>query len=226
LSGRSSEISELENARAWFESWREPTVFSDRLSKIRPLLKRGEFLYVKEGKWYREAWALSAYSKFICPNAIRLNHDDPPDAFVKRGEIDTPIEITEVLEPGRKPSLFYKAKTPELILDPGEDWIKRAEAIPDALRSRLADKAKRAYTKGTELLVYLNIDELGVRQEEIESQLLSILPSSTGSFAMTHVIWKYKLFSSNGEIKAIPDPFEFEVDDDEDEEIFRSAVAD
>ncbi len=215
---------ELEKAKVWFECWREPSTFSDQLSQVRPLLNKGRFLYVREGKWYREAWALNAYSKFCSFDAIRLNHDDPPDAFAKHGKTEIPIEITEVMEPERRPAAFYRQSSSKISLDPVENWIKRAEELPGALEASIKRKSRNSYPANTELLIYLNIQEFGIRQKKIESQISSIL-TQPAPFALIHVLWQGKLFCSNGEVK-VSSSFD-ECDDDwDDGELFKGTLKD
>jgi hypothetical protein len=218
-------ISRLEKERPWFEKWREPKEFATRLKSIWPFLRGGEFLFEREGKWFCEAWALSKYAEFTCPSAIQLNRIDPPDGFVRRGDVVVPIEITVALEPGRKPALEFRAARLSSEFEPVERWVELAAAIVPALRARIEKKLQSKLSLGTELLVYLNIGEYGIRQREIEQDIKSILQEKIGAFSAIHVLWKEKLISSSGETRSLPNPFDFESSDDDEEEIFRFAVS-
>jgi hypothetical protein len=129
-----------------------------------------------------------------------------------------------VIKPGRKPGLEFRPARVSVELDPVESWLKRAEKIAPALRERIQKKLQSRHIPGTELLIYLNIGECGIQQREIERDIKLILQEGIGSFSMVHVLWKEKLISSNGEIRSLPSPLELESDDDE-EEVFRFAVA-
>ena len=52
--------------------------------------------------------------------------------------------------------------------DPVEDWIARADAIPEALETAIRKKVAKRYGSGVWLVVYLNLGEYGIRQQQTE----------------------------------------------------------
>jgi hypothetical protein len=201
---------ELERQRSWFEQWRTPSEFAQRFEQLKRIVKSEFYFNRNESKWAREAWVLNEFAQITTPMQIKLNRDDPPDAYVRINSEPVPLEISEVIEPGRRRGLEYRPGTPQIEDDPIEDWIARADAIAPALRDRIADKKMGSYPAGTILLIYLNISEWGIRQREIESEIRSILVGPRGSFASVQVLWKEKLFSSTGEIRLDPRVSAFE----------------
>ena len=85
-------------------------------------------------------------------------------------------------------------------MDPGEKWARRAEQIPGALRAGIEKKRGKVYPEGTELFVYLNIDEYGIRQKAIETQIRTILSEDIRPLEAIHVLWKRKVYSADGMI--------------------------
>jgi hypothetical protein len=157
----------LKHARPWFEEWRSPDAFGRRLYQINRLMD-GEFLFNRQNlQWYREALTLVDYAKLIGPHRIRLTSQVRPDAYViwDTGSA-VPIEITEVMEPGRIRGHEYRPQNRGLKFDPVENWHKRLDAIPIAIREAIQKKERRNYPAHTTLLVYLNISGHGVRQPE------------------------------------------------------------
>lgn len=214
-------IAKLVEAQRWFECWRATSEFSNRYWTIRRLASpRIEFTR-REAKWLLEAYLLLKFAKLKHLKRIRLNRNDPPDAYYADHHRVVPIEITEVLEPGRRRGNEYPDDEPRVEDDPVEDWFKRAGSIPGALSDGLNKKKRKKYAAETELLIYLNISEWGIEQTAIEHQIRYTLSLSTEPFSKIHILWKGKLFSSDGAISNDPDPFDNDVGDDA--EIFQAA---
>jgi hypothetical protein len=51
------------------------------------------------------------------------------------------------------------------------NWVERAAAIPAALEKAVSRKAAKRYGSATSLLVYLNINDYGIRQTETEAAI-------------------------------------------------------
>jgi hypothetical protein len=77
--------------------------------------------------------------------------------------------------------------------DPVPNWVKRAEAIPGALEKAITDKLAKRYRSRMWLVVYLNINEWGIRQAERERALAEIKERHAESFGRLFVLWKDKL---------------------------------
>jgi hypothetical protein len=175
--------------------WRSPEAFENRLLQINRLMD-GEFLFNKRDlQWYREALTLVDYSALVAPHRIRLSSESRPDAYaIWRTGSSTPIEITEVMEPGRKRGQEYRGDR-GWRFDPVVDWHKRINSIPSALREGIQKKERHGYAQGTVSLVYLNISGQGIRQAETEDAIRAIVAGAS-KFAAIDVIWQRKLFSS------------------------------
>jgi hypothetical protein len=100
--------------------------------------------------------------------------------------------VTIALMPGRKMWDEYQPNAkPEH--DPVHNWIKRANAIPGALEKAITDKLARRYSSRMWLVVYLNINDWGIRQAETERAIAEIKQRRAESFDQLFVIWKDKL---------------------------------
>jgi hypothetical protein len=77
--------------------------------------------------------------------------------------------------------------------DPVQNWVERAEAIPGALEKAITDKLAKRYGSGMWLVVYLNINEWGIRQDETERAIAEIKERYAEFFGRLFVLWKDKL---------------------------------
>ena len=215
-------LSKLANARSWFEELRQVDEFDQRQTELAGMIGANLLFNRGEAKWLLEAWILKKFARFVDASQIRLNRPDPPDGYAIFESSTVPMEMTEVLEPGRKRGLEYRKSKPELEFDPGEDWLRRAESIPEALRQRISAKLSGRYSAETELVVYLNIGEYGIRQRQVENLIVSLLKNSLGPFVAIHIMWKEKLFSSSGETRSLA--ASNLMDESDDGEVFRHAL--
>jgi|ERR1700730_13781627 len=115
-----------------------------------------------------------------------------PDGYVKVGGKTHNIEITST-HGGRKLGEEYRGvKAPKL--DPVNDWITRAVSIPHHLDEAIDAKSKKKYSSPCWLVVYLNINEWGIRQTETERAIEAAKARFSGSFETISVLWKEKVY--------------------------------
>ena len=79
-------------------------------------------------------------------------------------------------------------------MDPVENWVARAESIPRNLREVIEAKRKKNYASPCWLVVYININEWGIRQVETEKAIEAIKAEFVASFEAISVLWKEKLY--------------------------------
>jgi hypothetical protein len=102
------------------------------------------------------------------------------------------IEATIALMPGRKMWEEYQFQG-ELERESVDDWAERADVIPGALERAIMDKVAKAYGSKMWVVVYLNINDGGIRQREIEVAIAEIKARHARSFDRICVIWKDNL---------------------------------
>lgn len=194
----------LSSRREWFWSWRSPSEVLQELDDINRVLRSDHsfqpaaLVTHRDAKQLREAWVLAKCAGPMDISRIRLSPQDPPDGHIDRGGVQVHAEVLEILEPGRKRNLEFAPDAPNITMDPVENWVRRANAIPGALAEGIDKKKAKCYPSCTELFVYLNIGEYGIRQKEIEGVIRSLLDQPIKPFAAIHVRWKEKVFSENG----------------------------
>lgn len=198
-----AEIAEfLEQERPWFNQWRAPSVFSEKLKHVKRPSFSHHYFTKSKAKWVLEAWVLNKFAAIVSADEIKLSDNSAPDAYAKIDGNEVGIEITSVSEPGRKIAEEYRdpKNRKEIELDPVENWVRRAESAAPALAEGISIKIQKRYSFAVDLLVYLNISEYGIRQQAIEEKISEILSSNIGSFAAVWVLWKNKVFCSSGKV--------------------------
>jgi hypothetical protein len=201
----------LARKRRWFEQWRAPHEFTQRIEQIDRIID-SSFLFNRTGiNWFLEALSLNSYAKIEKPARVQLNRRDPPDAYVfKQGNV-IPVEITEVLEPGRKRGLEYRWNDGATRVHWGavdkrgfgsEDLVKRAREIAAALKERISSKESGNYPPSTILLVDLNMSIRGFRRDEVRDKICSVLDDNF-RFSEIIVLWNGLIFkrSMNGGVE-------------------------
>ena len=79
-------------------------------------------------------------------------------------------------------------------MDPIENWIERANSIPKYLDEAISGKIKKNYASPCWLVVYLNINEYGVRQNETEQVIAETKACYSEGFVEISILWKGKLY--------------------------------
>lgn len=211
----------LSSRKEWFWKWRSPTEAIEELNLINRIiqsdypLQSSAFVTRREAKQLREVWVLAKCANSMSIPEIKLSIEDPPDGYIRRRGDAVPAEVLEIMEPGRKRNLEFAPDAPQISMDPGENWVRRANAIPGALAEGIQKKKSKIYPQSTELFVYLNIGEYGIRQKEIEGYIRLLLVEPVKPFDAIHVRWKEKTFSNCG---AVYEDSSFAIDSEMDDE--------
>lgn len=116
-----------------------------------------------------------------------------PDGQSGTPQTPTDIEITEVLEEGRKRGDEYRdGKQPK---DGNvKEWRSRAESIPHQLEKAIERKIRKGYSRKCMLLIYVNMSNYGMLQKEIEVAIASLKTRYVASFDEMNILWQGKLY--------------------------------
>jgi len=149
-----------------------------------------------------EAWGGAKFGELRNAEHVRLVLDDQPDFLLRFDScIEEKWEFTEADVHGRRRGDEYRdmaediANRREAVADdPVENWVQRADQVPDVLRDRATNKAKKAYPKETHLLIYLNVNEFGIRHKEIEEGMADATEPASGAFEEVWILWKEQAY--------------------------------
>jgi hypothetical protein len=78
--------------------------------------------------------------------------------------------------------------------DPVEDWIARADAIPEALEAAIQKKIAKRYGGGVWLVIYLNLNDYGIREQQTELIIAQVKQKYANAFDGLFVLWKDKVY--------------------------------
>ena len=143
-----------------------------------------------------EGWAAAKFAQRRSADNVRLipQRDQWPDFELLFGGQKESWEFTEADIPDRRRGDEYQAGRSLATQDPVEDWIKRAEQAPEAIRQRCTNKVAKHYSGRAGLLVYLNIGEFGISQAEIEASFKDATRSAKDAFSEVWVLWKERAY--------------------------------
>lgn len=150
-----------------------------------------------------EAWAAAKFAALRRAAHVRLipQRDCWPDFELRAGNQVEQWEFTEADEPDRRRGDEYRTHSqrravggPTVENDPVEDWIARAERVPTALCVAVRRKLQRRYSDSASLLIYLNIDEYGIRQNEIEASFQNATAKGKDAFTEIWILWKDRAY--------------------------------
>jgi hypothetical protein len=79
-------------------------------------------------------------------------------------------------------------------LDPVENWIERANSIPKYLDEAIGVKIKKRYASPCWLVIYLNISEYGIRQNETKQTIAETKARYSEHFVEISILWKGELY--------------------------------
>lgn len=184
---------DLKSVREDLAQWRAPLNFRRAVHRLHSRCRARDFKGPQR-KFLLDAWTLAELVRHQPVDEVRPA--DPseqfPDGYVKiRGKIEK-VEATIAVTPGRRMWDEYQVDA-KLEFDPVDNWVKRARTIPGALEKAITDKIAKRYGSKVWLVVYLNINEGGIRQLETERAIAEIKRRHVESFDRLFVIWKDKL---------------------------------
>jgi hypothetical protein len=188
---------ERETHRAWLTEWRAPDEMYEYVDRL-----MGEVGLGRAGcEFLRDAWAASTFASLRGAPAVRLVSDLWPDFEVRTGAGLERFEFVQADIEGRRMDVEHRearakkfAGKSTLEHDPVEAWIARAEQVPACLARAVASKIGKNYAQKTSLLVYLNINEYGIRQREIEGSFATSTAEARDKFKNVWVLWKARAY--------------------------------
>ncbi len=196
LSGPPLQDSELREAHNDLTAWRPPADFQ---GAVRTLHRRttSRVLFNKpRQKFLLDAWTLAEFAvRLSTVDQVKLTspRDRWPDGYVRSQGAVKNVEVTIALMPGRKMGEEYKLAT-GIEFDPVEDWLARADAIPEALENAISRKIAKCYGSSAWLVVYLNLNDYGIRQQQTELVIAQLKRRHAHAFDGLFVLWKDRIY--------------------------------
>jgi hypothetical protein len=190
---------EMEAACVELGRWQSVETFNRTERRLRLRNADPDFFVQPQLKFLHDAYVLAKFAARIGADQVRLadRRDQWPDGFVRISKRTVKVEVTST-HGGRKLGEEYREPR-GMRFDPVEDWHARADSIPGYLDTAIREKVSRYGARYCDcwLVVYLNIDEWGVRQREIEQVIAEMMIRYSDHFREISVLWKGELYSAS-----------------------------
>ena len=167
--------------RAWFHSARDSGEAFWRADNLRKARDGERFFNQPGGSWLREIWTIARLGIAVGADSVSLAPSDPPDGFLNRCNLTTPIEVTEAGDPSRRRGDEYRNGGPGTRAI-GQAELSRIERefplwVANACQKKLEkERKKSALPIGTILCVHLSAFLHFTKVEAIWSGLSKIIP--------------------------------------------------
>jgi hypothetical protein len=189
------DMEKLTAGRAALERWQTPAEFRAKVEELAEPIKSEPLFNRTKVRFLMDAMALAEFVKLRPTQQVHLVEEKEqwPDGQMGTPQSPLDIEITEVLEEGRKRGEEYRKDG--LPQDgTAEDWYRRALAIPEQLEKAIERKVRKSYPEKCTLLVYLNMSTYGILRKETEAAIAAIKAKYANDFREICVLWQEKLF--------------------------------
>jgi hypothetical protein len=188
-------LADLVAGRAALERWQTPAEFIAKVEELARAIKSEPLFNRAAVGFLLDAMVLAEFVKFHATEKLRLVEQKRqwPDGQIGTPEAPVDVEITEVLEEGRKRGVEYRSDN-QPNDGTADDWRKRALAIPEQLEKTIERKVRKGYGKKCMLVIYLNMSNYGVLQKETEAAIAEIKAKYAKDFLEIRVLWQGKLY--------------------------------
>lgn len=185
---------EIQAARVRLSRWQYAEAFHADTEALRKRCAPPDYFLQSRLKFLHDARVLAKFARLQSVDQVRLadHNENWPDGRVVIQHRQFNIEVTST-HGGCKLGDEYRHPK-GWRFDPWENWEARANAIPKYLDDAIGDKSKKNYSSPCWLVVYLNINEYGIRQIETEQVIAATKARYAATFVNITVIWKGKLY--------------------------------
>jgi hypothetical protein len=185
--------SDLDAGLAVLIQWQSPETFAGTTGAMCRRCHSSDYFNRPKLKFLHDAYVLADFARLKEVEAVRLANpfDRWPDGYVKSGGNVYNIEVTST-HGGRWLGQEYKEISGPT-MDPVENWIERANSIPKYLDEAIGGKIKKKYASPCWLVVYLNINEYGIRHDQTRQSIAAKKAHYSEHFVEISILWKGEL---------------------------------
>jgi hypothetical protein len=184
----------LTAGRRVLERWQTPAEFIAKVDELADLVNSEELFNSPAAKFLQDAMVLATFVNYRATEKVHLVEEKEqwPDGQTGTPEKPIDVEVTEVLEKGRRRGDEYRKKFRPSDGKP-EDWRNRALTIPRQLEEAIQRKIDKAYARKCTLVIYLNMSNYGILQQETETRITEVKANYPDKFTEICVLWQEKL---------------------------------
>jgi hypothetical protein len=192
---------DIDEARSNLAKWQAPKAFKDDVLALCRRCPSSEYFRSPHLKFLHDAYVLAKFASKMAVDKVRLaaSGEQWPDGYIESQGTQFNIEVTSTHGGRRLGDEYGRVVATEVVhYDPIDEWVARADLIPPSLDRAISLKANKSYGSPCWLVVYLNINEWGIRQALIERVIAETITKYAASFQHISVLWKGTLYSTAG----------------------------
>jgi hypothetical protein len=189
---RESSDAEMNEAQEALARWQTPQEFAAKVENFAPLVKSSTLFNKANAGFLRDAIPIAEFTKHRAVQSIRLvrQRERLNDGQFRNAGETVDIEVTEVMEPGRKRGDEYRCQADQQSIRHFDPYL--GETIANELAKRIKKKADKGYPTKPVLLVYLNISNGGRLGGEVETAIKGLRTKYANTFREICVLWGTK----------------------------------
>lgn len=185
---------EITAAQQALAQWQTPQEFVSKVEGFAPLIRSSTLFNKPNVGFLLDAIPIAEFTKHRDVQSVRLVEQKErlnDGQFKNAGEI-ADIEVTEVMEPGRRRGDEYRCTAkPQAAKDFDPNLGK---TIATALANGIKKKAEKNYATKPLLLVYLNVSTGGKLGDEVETEINKLKAKYADTFREICVLWVGRLY--------------------------------
>lgn len=185
---------EMSAAHETLLRWQTPQEFVSHVEGFEPLVKSSTLFNKTNAGFLRDAIPIAALAKHRDMQSVRMvrQREGLNDGQFRNAEEMIDIEVTEVMEPGRRRGDEYRCETEQQYVRDFDPYL--GETIANELARGIKKKADKGYPNKPLLLVYLNIGPGGRIGNEVESAIARLRAEYADKFKEICVLWGSKWY--------------------------------
>jgi hypothetical protein len=176
--------------KAWLTNWRAPEEMTSYVEEVMDNMDSTDLFNQAGIGFLRDAWAAARFADLRNATAVQLVNDEWPDFNIRFNPRVEQFECVEADVLRHRGIEYREAQDNPVREDPIENWIERADQVPAILKAAIGKKIGKNYAGKAHLLIYLNVSEYGIRQQDIESSFAEHVQSAVDHFATISILWK------------------------------------
>ena len=187
----SKRLSELEQH---LNEWQTPAAMSNRVDCLMDEIGSKDFFNQAGLSFLRDAWIAAKFGKLRIADEVRLVEDVWPDFEIKLEDQIEKFEAVEAYDPKRRRGDEYREDLGEVEFDSPSDWKAQAKQAHAWLEIACKKKVSKNYAPGANLVIYLNLEEYGMHQRDVEASFVASTSFARGFFVSIWILWKDKIY--------------------------------
>lgn len=185
------EIAELKECLA---KWKTPIAMHTAVDIVMDSIGN-QTLFTQAGlEFLRDASICAEFGMAREAAKVRLISADRPDFELCVNDEIEAFEAVEADNPRRRRGDEYRYKAHKVGHSGIEDWISESEQAYHWLRRSCEKKKRKGYSENTNLIIYLNLNDFGIRYREVEDCFSAATEIVKDEFSSVWVLWKLKAY--------------------------------